>query len=94
MTSSQVRRSLFIALAFLAPSTSFGQLDVITSGGFAAAYQELIPAFEKSSGITVRTTRGASQGSGPNTIARQLRRGVPARRDHVKGRSKRTRRRR
>jgi len=34
--------------------------------------------FEKVSGITITTARGASQGSGPNTIGAQLRRGVPA----------------
>jgi len=67
-----------IAIACLSPSALFGQLNVITSGGFAAAYQELIPAFETRSGISVKTTRGASQGDGPNTIPAQLRRGLAA----------------
>ena len=35
-------------------------------------------AFEKSTGIGITTGRGASQGSGPNTIGAQLRRGEPA----------------
>jgi molybdate transport system substrate-binding protein len=48
------------------------------SGGFSAAYQELLPQFQNTTGITVTTTRGASQGDGPNTIGAQLRRGVPA----------------
>jgi molybdate transport system substrate-binding protein len=39
---------------------------------------ELLPQFEKSTGITVITTRGASQGDGPTTIGAQLRRGLPA----------------
>jgi len=52
------------------------QLNVITSGGFAAAFQKLQPEFEKSTGIKVTVTRGASQGSGPDTIGAQLRRGV------------------
>ena len=38
----------------------------------------MLPEFEKSTGIAVTTTRGASQGSGPNTIGAQLRRGVAA----------------
>ena len=38
----------------------------------------MLPEFEKSTGISVTTTRGASQGNGPNTIGAQLRRGVPA----------------
>ena len=57
---------------------SYAQLKVIVSGGFASAYQEIVPQFEKSTGTTVSTVRGASQGNGPNTIGAQLRRGVPA----------------
>jgi molybdate transport system substrate-binding protein len=48
------------------------------SGGFSAAYQELLPQFQGTTGITVTTARGPSQGDGPNTIGAQLRRGVPA----------------
>jgi molybdate transport system substrate-binding protein len=72
-------RLIFAVAAVLAsPCTSFAQIKVITSGGFAAAYQEILPEFEKTTGITVTTARGASQGSGPNTIGAQLRAGMPA----------------
>ena len=54
------------------------RVTVLTSGGFSAAYQELLPQFEKSTGITVTTVRGESQGDGPTTISAQLRRGLPA----------------
>src|SRR5690242_5909420 len=54
------------------------QLKVITSGGFAAAFQALQPEFEKAAGVTVTVTRGASQGAGPETIGAQLRSGFPA----------------
>jgi molybdate transport system substrate-binding protein len=54
------------------------QLNVITSGGFAAALAKLQPEFEKSSGIKLTVTRGASQGSGPDTIGAQLGRGIAA----------------
>ena len=57
---------------------SGAQLKVITSGGFAAALREIQPEFEKATGIKVTVTRGASQGSGPDTIGAQLRRGVDA----------------
>ena len=57
---------------------SRAQLNVITSGGFAAPLQELQPEFEKATGIKLTVTRGASQGSGPDTIGAQLGRGVPA----------------
>jgi molybdate transport system substrate-binding protein len=63
-------------LAFAARSSA--QVNVIMSGGFAAAYQEVLPNFEQATGIKVITGRGASQGDGPNTIRAQLRRGVPA----------------
>jgi len=60
------------------PSASFAHVKVIISGGFTAAYRELLPEFERSSGITVTTTSGGSVGNGPNTIGAQVRRGVPA----------------
>ncbi len=70
---------LALAIAVLAlPAALFAQLQVIMSGGFAAAYQELLPEFEKTAGITVTTLRGQSQGDAPTAIGAQLRRGVPA----------------
>jgi molybdate transport system substrate-binding protein len=55
-----------------------GQLHVLISGGFAGAYEKLLPEFEQTSGIKVTTGSGASQGTGPQTIAAQLARGVSA----------------
>ena len=72
------RVALAIAAILSVPTTSFAQVKVIISGGFSAAYRELVPEFEKSAGITVATTSGGSVGSGPNTIGGQLRRGVSA----------------
>jgi molybdate transport system substrate-binding protein len=54
------------------------QLNVLISGGFAGAYEQLLPEFQRMSGIKVTTGSGASQGSGPQTIAAQLGRGVSA----------------
>jgi molybdate transport system substrate-binding protein len=67
-----------IAVAFALPIASFAQVKVIISGGFSTVYRELLPDFERTSGITVTTTTGGSQGNGLNTIGAQLRRGVPA----------------
>jgi molybdate transport system substrate-binding protein len=53
-------------------------LNVLISGGFSAAYERLLPEFERESGIKVTTGSGASQGTGPQTIAAQLARGVAA----------------
>jgi len=54
------------------------QLNVLISGGFTGAYEQLLPQFQRMSGIKVATGSGASQGSGPQTIAAQLGRGVAA----------------
>jgi molybdate transport system substrate-binding protein len=67
-----------IAAVLTLPTASFAQMKVIISGGFSAAYRELLPEFEKTAGIKVTTTSGGSVGSGPNTVGNQLRRGVPA----------------
>ena len=66
------------AVLFAGPPTASAQVKVILSGGFTAAYRELLPQFEKETGITVTTTSGGSVGSGPNTIGGQIRRGVAA----------------
>jgi molybdate transport system substrate-binding protein len=52
-------------------------VNVIISGGFSTAYRQLLPEFEKATGIPVTTGSGASQGKGPQTIAAQLGRGAP-----------------
>jgi molybdate transport system substrate-binding protein len=54
------------------------QLNVLISGGFAGAYEQLLPEFQRMSGIKVTTGSGGSQGSGPQTIAAQLGGGVAA----------------
>lgn len=65
-----------LVIAVLLPQAGFAQLKLLTSGGFSATLQELLPQFEKTTGITVTALRGRSQGSGPDTIGAQLRRGV------------------
>ncbi|HEY5899208.1 MAG TPA: substrate-binding domain-containing protein [Burkholderiales bacterium] len=53
-------------------------LNVLISGGFTGPYEKLLPEFERTSGTKVTTGSGSSQGTGPQTIAAQLARGVPA----------------
>ena len=78
MLAAHVPLPLLFAVAFLSPLPSFGRLNVITSVGFAAAYNELVPDFQESSAITISTKHFASQGNGPDTIAAQLRAGAAA----------------
>jgi molybdate transport system substrate-binding protein len=68
---------IFATLPFW-PVAAAAQLNVLISGGFSGAYEQLLPEFERTSGIKVTTGSGASQGAGPQTIAAQLARGVPA----------------
>jgi molybdate transport system substrate-binding protein len=77
-TMTPKRLTFAIPLIFALPACLPAQVTVLTSGGFSAAYQELLPQFENSTGITVTTVRGASQGDGPTTIDAELRRGQPA----------------
>jgi molybdate transport system substrate-binding protein len=62
----------------LSSSIASAQVKVLISGGFSGAYEQLVPEFERASGIKVITGSGASQGKGPQTIAAQLERGVLA----------------
>ena len=64
------------ALFFSTSATA--QLEVIISGGFSGPYKQMLPEFEKTTGIKVVTKSGASQGSGPKTIKAQLAAGITA----------------
>ncbi len=68
-----VALAVFLAL----PAIATAQVKVIMSGGFATAYKQVLPEFERTTGIKVTTGSGASQGSGPDTIAGQIGRGEP-----------------
>src|SRR4029077_6988995 len=67
-----------IFATLLWPAAASAQLNVLISGGFSGAYEQLLPEFERTSGIKVATGSGSSQGTGPQTIGAQLARGVPA----------------
>ncbi len=70
----------FFACAFslMLSTTAMAQLEVMISGGFSGPYNQMLPAFEKMTGIKVITKSGASQGSGPKTIKAQLAAGTTA----------------
>ena len=58
------------------PRDARAELAVMISGGFALAYQDLLPGFERTTGTKVVPTSGASQGTGPTTIKARLERGA------------------
>lgn len=58
-------------------SAGGAEVRVMISGGFLAAYLELIPQFERATGHKVVTARGASMGTTTNSIPSRLLRGEP-----------------
>jgi len=78
MLSRWIVATVMTVGAFAMPTCARADLTVFISGGFSLAYQELLPEFERATGLKVSTLSGASQGSGPNTIKAQLERGIRA----------------
>jgi molybdate transport system substrate-binding protein len=76
--SSAANAFYFVLAALLmSPGMASAQLKVIISGGFSGPYEQLLPELERTTGIKVTTGSGASQGTGPQTIAAQLASGAP-----------------
>jgi molybdate transport system substrate-binding protein len=65
---------LFAGLAAVAAA----EIKVMNSGGFTAAYRELLPEFERQTGHRVTTAWGASMGNAPDAIPVRLARGEEA----------------
>ena len=55
-----------------------GEIRVMASGGFTAAYNEVIPEYERTTQNKVVTSYGASMGGAPDSIPMRLQRGEPA----------------
>jgi molybdate transport system substrate-binding protein len=76
------RLLIAIVAALLAFATASGQdapsLRVMLSPGFKAAYEQLVPEFERKTGHTIVTVYGASMGNAPDAIPNRLQRGEPA----------------
>ena len=83
-TFALTRRAALLAAALaLAGCAGMGakpapkEINVMTSGGFAAAYDELRPAYERLSGDTVKTAYGSSMGGAADSIPSRMSRGEP-----------------
>jgi molybdate transport system substrate-binding protein len=73
------RLLLVAAFASITTASAFAsEVHVMISGGFTAAYKELVPQFEKATGNTVVTAYGPSMGETPQAIPMRLARGEPA----------------
>jgi len=80
------RGALLVAALALAGCSGLGgmgtkptgkEINVMTSGGFAAAYDELRPTYQNLSGNTVKTAYGSSMGGAADSIPSRLSRGEP-----------------
>jgi molybdate transport system substrate-binding protein len=68
----------FVGVLAIAVSASAAEVRVMISGGLTAAYQALVPEFERATGHKVLTAFGPSMGTTVNAIPVRLERGEPA----------------
>jgi len=66
-----------LSVLVLAGLAHAAEIKVMNSGGFAAAYRDLAPEFERATGNTVATAWGPSMGVAPDAIPMRLQRGEP-----------------
>ncbi|RDK06747.1 substrate-binding domain-containing protein [Cupriavidus lacunae] len=69
------RPALLVLMLWLAAPAQADEIRVITSGGFTAAYQQLVPLYEAATQDRVITAYGASMGNAPDSIPSRLARG-------------------
>jgi molybdate transport system substrate-binding protein len=68
----------FVSLILVAAAADTHDVRVMISGGLTAAYLEVVPEFERTSGHKVVTSFGASMGNAADSIPVRLQRGEPA----------------
>ena len=68
----------FATALFLTSAATAAEVRVMISGGLTAAYNALVPQFERSTGHKVLTAYGPSMGTTVNAIPVRLERGEPA----------------
>jgi len=75
----RLRLSAVLVALLVAHAPAFAaDIHVMTSGGFTAAYKELVPEFERASGHKIKSAYGASMGGAADSIPSRLSRGEPA----------------
>ena len=73
------KAALSLASVLLVASAAVGEeIRVMSSGGFTAPYNEMVPEYERKTQNKVVTSYGASMGGAPDSIPMRLARGEPA----------------
>lgn len=67
-----------LLIVLVAGNAAAEEIRVMTSGGFSATYNRVIPDYERASDDTVLTAYGASMGGAPDSIPMRLARGEAA----------------
>ncbi len=70
--------ALALGLCALNSAAQAEELNVMTSGGFTAAFQRLSPKYAQNSGDTIQTILGPSMGKAREAIPNRLARGENA----------------
>jgi molybdate transport system substrate-binding protein len=73
-----VRTIIAVAALLISQAANAADVRVMISSGFHGAYSELAPAFERTTGNHLITTRGPSMGDSPEAIPARLSRGESA----------------
>ncbi len=73
----QLISALVVSFLLLASAASAQRVRAITSGGFTVPYLELVPQFERDTGIKVESAFGPSMGEAPSAIPMRLEREEP-----------------
>ena len=70
-------QAVLLAALTISAAANAEPLNVVSSGGFAAAYKQLAPRYEKASGQQIHSEWGASMGQTVNAIPQRLARHEP-----------------
>ena len=65
------------AIVLFAAVAAAQEVKVVVSGGFTAAYLELVPEAERAAGVKIVSAFGASMGGAPDSVPARLDRGEP-----------------
>ena len=80
MTVASIASRFMLAAAgflLLASAAAAAEITVMISGGYSAAYKEIVPQFEQATGNKVVTAFGPSMGETPEAIPHRIARGEP-----------------